>query len=77
MQNELKDLLFALHNATVFVTAQKNEDGLWEMEIQIKDTYDYDEGKSEGAVGVAVDALARSQKKGLFVAYPLRIHLER
>ncbi|WP_462133799.1 hypothetical protein [Peptostreptococcus stomatis] len=45
--------------------------------VKIKDTYDYDEGKSEGAVGVAVDALARLQKKGLFVAYPLRIHLER
>lgn len=33
MQNELKDLLFALHNATVFVKAQKNEDGIWEMEV--------------------------------------------
>ena len=46
MQNELKDLLFALHNATVFVKAQKNEDGIWEMEIQIKDTYDFTEFKN-------------------------------
>ena len=40
-----KDLLFALHNATVFVKAQKNEDDIWEMEVQIKDTYDFTEFK--------------------------------
>lgn len=41
-----KDLLFALHNATVFVKAQKNEDDIWEMEVQIKDTYDFTEFKN-------------------------------
>ena len=41
-----KDLLFALHNATVFVKAQKNEDDIWEMEVQIKDTYDFTDFKN-------------------------------
>lgn len=41
-----KDLLFALHNATVFVKAQKNEDDIWKMEVQIKDTYDFTDFKN-------------------------------
>lgn len=41
-----KDLLFALHNATVFVKAQKNEEDIWEMEVQIKDTYDFTDFKN-------------------------------
>ena len=45
--------------------------------VKITDKYDYDEGSSGGVVGIAVNAIARLQNKGLFVAYPLRIHLER
>ena len=45
--------------------------------VKIMDIYDYKEGSSSGAVGVAVDAIARLQRSGRFVAFPLRIHLVR
>lgn len=39
------DLLYALHKATMFVKAIKNEDGTWRLEGEINDTYDFTEFK--------------------------------
>lgn len=39
------DLLYALHKATMFVKAIKNEDGTWRIEGEINDTYDFTEFK--------------------------------
>ncbi len=40
------DLLYALHNATLFVKAIKNEDDKWNLKIEIIDTYDFTDFKS-------------------------------
>jgi len=40
------DLLYALHKATMFVKALKNEDGTWRLEGEINDTYDFIEFKN-------------------------------
>ena len=40
------DLLYALHNATMFVRAQKNEENRWKFEIEINDRYDFTDFKS-------------------------------
>ena len=40
------DLLFALHDATMFINATKNEDNTWNYEIEIKDIYDFTDFKS-------------------------------
>lgn len=40
------DLLYALHDATMFVNAVKNEDNTWDLEIEIKDTYDFTDFKN-------------------------------
>ena len=81
-----KDLLFALHNATVFVKAQKNEDGIWEMEVQIKDTYDFTEFKNlkeyaDNKYGILEDILSTtlnnlavvSSEYGVIKIYDLEI----
>ena len=39
------DLLYALHNATLFVKAIKNEDDKWNLKIEIIDTYDFTDFK--------------------------------
>ena len=39
------DLLYALHDATMFVSAVKNEDNTWNLEIEINDTYDFTDFK--------------------------------
>lgn len=39
------DLLLALHDATMFVSAVKNEDNTWNLEIEINDTYDFTDFK--------------------------------
>lgn len=39
------DLLYALHDATMFVNAVKNEDNTWNLEIEINDTYDFTDFK--------------------------------
>ena len=39
------DLLYALHNATLFVKAIKNEDNKWNLKIEIIDTYDFTDFK--------------------------------
>jgi hypothetical protein len=40
------DLLYALHDATMFVNAQKNADGTWKLEVEINDTYDFTDFKN-------------------------------
>ena len=39
------DLLYALHKATLAVKATKDENDKWNLEIEIKDTYDFTEFK--------------------------------
>ena len=39
------DLLYALHDATMFVNAQKNDNNTWNLEIEINDTYDFKDFK--------------------------------
>lgn len=41
-----KDLLFALHDATLFVKGSKDTNNIWNLEIEIKDTYDFTDFKS-------------------------------
>ena len=40
-----EDLNFALHDATMFVVANKNEENKWNFEIEINDTYDFTDFK--------------------------------
>ena len=40
-----KDLNFALHDATMFVEANKNKENKWNFEIEINDTYDFTDFK--------------------------------
>ena len=42
---EKSDLLFALHDATMFVKANKNKEDKWDFAIEIIDTYDYTDFK--------------------------------
>ncbi len=39
------DLLYALHDATMFVNAQNNDNNTWNLEIEINDTYDFTDFK--------------------------------
>lgn len=42
---ENSDLLFALHDATMFVKANKDKEDKWNFEIEINDTYDFTDFK--------------------------------
>ena len=42
---ENSDLLFALHDATMIVKANKDKDERWNFEIEIFDTYDFTDFK--------------------------------
>ena len=39
-------MLFALHDATLFVKGIKDTNNIWNLEIEIKDTYDFTDFKS-------------------------------
>ncbi len=39
------DLLYALHNATMYVKAEKDKENKWNFEIEINDTYDFTDFK--------------------------------
>ena len=39
------DLLFALHDATMYVKAKQNENNTWNLEVEINDTYDFTDFK--------------------------------
>ena len=45
MHFEESDLLYALHDATMFVKAKKDKEGKWNFEIEIVDTYDFTDFK--------------------------------
>lgn len=57
------DLLFALHNATMFVNATKNEDNSWKFEVEINDTYDFTDFKN---LNEYVDAGSNKILKDIF-----------
>ena len=40
-----RDLLFALHDATMYVKAKQNENNTWNLEVEINDTYDFTDFK--------------------------------
>ncbi len=42
---EKGDLLYALHDATMFANAEKNDNNTWNLEIEINDTYDFTDFK--------------------------------
>ena len=42
---ENSDLLYALHDATMFVKANKDKENKWNFEIEIIDTYDFTDFK--------------------------------
>ena len=37
------DLFLALHGCPTWIAGEKNEDGTWNLEVQIIDTYDFTE----------------------------------
>ncbi len=45
MRFEKSDLLYALHDATMFVKAKKDKEEKWNFEIEIVDTYDFTDFK--------------------------------
>ena len=42
---ETSDLLYALHNATMFIKAKKGEENKWNFEVEISDKYDFTDFK--------------------------------
>lgn len=46
MRFERGDLLYALHDTTMYVNAQKNPDDFWNLEGEINDTYDFTDFKN-------------------------------
>ena len=38
-------MLYALHKAILYIKAKKDENNIWNLEIEIKDTYDFTEFK--------------------------------
>lgn len=42
---ETSDLLYALHNATMFAKAKKGEENKWNFEVEISDKYDFTDFK--------------------------------
>ena len=42
---EKGDLLYALHDATMFANAKKNDNNTWNLQIEINDTYDFTDFK--------------------------------
>ena len=43
---ESGDLLYALHDATMFVNAKKDNQNKWNFEIELNDTYDFTDFKN-------------------------------
>lgn len=82
------DLLYALHKATVAVKATKNENDIWNLEIEIKDTYDFTEFKNlmeyADSKNVITDILSTtlnnlgvvSSEYGVIKVYDVKIRFE-
>lgn len=65
------------NEADAYYAIRKFKAGITDTRINIRDRYDYNEGSDGGTMGNAIDALARLQKRGLFVAYDISIPLVR
>jgi hypothetical protein len=82
------DLLFALHDATMFVKANKDKEGKWNFEIEIIDTYDFTDFKElkeyADAEDVMVDIFSTllnnfgviSSEYGVLKTYNIKIKFE-
>jgi hypothetical protein len=82
------DLLFALHDATMFVKANKDKEGKWNFEIEIIDTYDFTDFKDlkeyADAEDVMIDIFSTllnnfgviSSEYGVLKTYNIKIKFE-
>ncbi len=83
------DLLYALHNATLFVKAIKNEDNKWNLEVEVVDIYDFTdfkrikeyadnkESKIDDVVATTLNNFAvASSEYGVIKTYSLKIKFE-
>jgi hypothetical protein len=82
------DLLFALHDATMFVKANKDKEGKWNFEIEIIDTYDFTDFKDlkeyADAKDVMIDIFSTllnnfgviSSEYGVLKTYNIKIKFE-
>jgi hypothetical protein len=82
------DLLFALHDATMFVKANKDKEGKWNFEIEIIDTYDFTDFKDlkeyTDAEDVMIDIFSTllnnfgviSSEYGVLKTYNIKIKFE-
>ncbi|KXB69356.1 hypothetical protein [Peptostreptococcus anaerobius] len=66
------DAYYAIRNFIAEITESGSR-----KRINIRDRYDFHEGSDGGNAGVAIDAIARLQAKGYFVAYDIVIPLVR
>lgn len=83
------DLLYALHDATLLVKATKDENNKWNLEIEIKDTYDFtdfkdlrkyadeQEEKLKDIISTTLNNLAvASSEYGVIKIYDVKIKFE-
>ncbi len=83
------DLLYALHNATLFVKAIKNEDNKWNLEVEVVDIYDFTdfkrikeyadnkESKIDDVIATTLNNFAvASSEYGVIKTYSLKIKFE-
>lgn len=75
------DLYLALHNCTVWLSGEKNEDGTWNLEVLAKDKYDFDykdlselESLKEKASWFINNMAHFSQESGSVTPYDVEIH---
>ena len=80
------DLLYALHDATLLVKAIKDENNKWNLEIEIKDTYDFtdfkdlreyadeEDGKLKDIISTTLNNLGvASSEYGVIKTYDVKI----
>ena len=83
------DLLYALHDATLLVKGRKDENNKWNLEIEIKDTYDFtdfkelreyadeENGKMKGILSTTLNNLGvASSEYGVIKVYDVKIKFE-
>lgn len=83
------DLLYALHDATLLVKGTRNENNKWNLEIEIKDTYDFtdfkdlreyadeEEGKLRDIISTTLNNLGvASSEYGVIKTYNVKIKFE-
>lgn len=83
------DLLYALHDATLLVKGRKDENNKWNLEIEIKDTYDFtdfkelreyadeENGKMKDILSTTLNNLGvASSEYGVIKVYDVKIKFE-